>query len=31
MFESFGRPDFTEGVRSFVEKRPPMFGRLPAD
>jgi enoyl-CoA hydratase/carnithine racemase len=29
MVESFGRPDFGEGVRSFMEKRPPKFGRLP--
>ena len=29
MLESFGRPDFTEGVRSFVERRPPRFRRLP--
>jgi enoyl-CoA hydratase/carnithine racemase len=28
MVESFGRPDFTEGVRSFLEKRPPQFARL---
>jgi enoyl-CoA hydratase/carnithine racemase len=31
MVESFGRPDFAEGVRSFLEKRPPSFGRLGAD
>jgi enoyl-CoA hydratase/carnithine racemase len=30
MVESFGRPDFTEGVRSFLEKRPPAFERLGA-
>lgn len=30
MVESFGRPDFAEGVRSFLEKRPPNFGRLGA-
>jgi enoyl-CoA hydratase/carnithine racemase len=30
MLESFGHPDFTEGVRSFREKRPPSFQRLPA-
>lgn len=30
MIESFGRPDFAEGVRSFLEKRPPDFGRLPS-
>ena len=28
MVESFGRPDFAEGVRSFIEKRPPRFQRL---
>jgi enoyl-CoA hydratase/carnithine racemase len=28
MVESFARPDFTEGVRSFLEKRPPAFERL---
>lgn len=28
MLESFGRPDFREGVRSFVERRPPRFERL---
>ena len=28
MVESFGRPDFTEGVQSFLQKRPPVFGRL---
>ena len=28
MVESFGRPDFPEGVRSFLEKRPPRFARL---
>jgi enoyl-CoA hydratase/carnithine racemase len=25
MGESFGRPDFAEGVASFVEGRPPRF------
>ncbi len=29
MVESFGRPDFAEGVQSFLERRPPRFGRLP--
>lgn len=28
MRESFGRPDFREGVSSFVERRPPTFTRL---
>lgn len=28
MIESFSRPDFAEGVRSFTERRPPSFGRL---
>ena len=28
MVESFSRPDFKEGVQSFVEKRPPKFGRI---
>jgi enoyl-CoA hydratase/carnithine racemase len=28
MVESFGRPDFQEGVASFVERRPPKFARL---
>jgi enoyl-CoA hydratase/carnithine racemase len=28
MRESFLRPDFGEGVRSFTERRPPAFGRL---
>ena len=27
MLESFGRPDFREGVLSFLEKRPPRFPR----
>jgi enoyl-CoA hydratase/carnithine racemase len=31
MVESFGRPDFAEGVRSFLDKRPPQFPRLGAD
>jgi enoyl-CoA hydratase/carnithine racemase len=30
MVESFGRPDFGEGVQSFLEKRPPGFRRWPA-
>jgi enoyl-CoA hydratase/carnithine racemase len=28
MLESFKRPDFKEGVKSFLEKRPPKFGRI---
>jgi enoyl-CoA hydratase/carnithine racemase len=28
MLESFGRPDFKEGVQSFLEKRPPRFQRV---
>ena len=28
MVASFGRPDFKEGVTSFVEKRPPQFPRI---
>jgi enoyl-CoA hydratase/carnithine racemase len=28
MVDSFGRPDFKEGVRSFTERRPPNFDRL---
>jgi enoyl-CoA hydratase/carnithine racemase len=30
MMESFHRPDFAEGVRSFVDKRPPEFPRIGA-
>jgi len=30
MKESFERPDFGEGVRSFIEKRPPRFARITA-
>lgn len=29
MVQSFGRPDFGEGVRSFTERRPPSFDRVP--
>ena len=28
MVESFSRPDFKEGVQSFMEKRPPRFARI---
>jgi enoyl-CoA hydratase/carnithine racemase len=28
MIESFDRPDFREGVKSFLEKRPPKFDRV---
>lgn len=28
MVESFGRPDFKEGVESFTKKRPPQFRRI---
>jgi enoyl-CoA hydratase len=28
MVESFGRPDFKEGVQSYLEKRPPRFPRI---
>ena len=28
MVESFGRPDFKEGVQSFLQKRPPEFKRV---
>jgi enoyl-CoA hydratase/carnithine racemase len=30
MLESFGRPDFREGVNSYLERRPPAFERLSA-
>lgn len=30
MVQSFGRPDFGEGVRSFTERRLPRFDRVPA-
>jgi enoyl-CoA hydratase/carnithine racemase len=28
MLESFERPDFKEGVQSFLDKRSPKFGRI---
>ena len=28
MVQSFTHPDFTEGVQSFLQKRPPQFARL---
>lgn len=31
MVESFGRPDFAEGVRSFLDRRPPTFDRIGTD
>jgi enoyl-CoA hydratase/carnithine racemase len=31
MLESFGQPDFAEGVASFVERREPSFAPLGAD
>jgi enoyl-CoA hydratase/carnithine racemase len=30
MQESFGRPDFREGVQSYLDRRPPKFERLPS-
>jgi enoyl-CoA hydratase/carnithine racemase len=29
MLESFGRPDFREGVQAYLDRRPPSFGRVP--
>lgn len=31
MQESFARPDFKEGVQSFMQKRPPQFARIAAE
>lgn len=31
MVESFGRPDFQEGVQSYVQRRPPKFERIGED
>ena len=31
MAESLTRPDFKEGVTSFIEKRPPQFTRVKID
>jgi enoyl-CoA hydratase/carnithine racemase len=31
MVESFGRPDFGEGLAAFFQKRPPGFGRIGDD
>jgi len=31
MVESFGRPDFTEGVASYLQKRPPQFSPVSPD
>ena len=28
MVDSFGRPDFQEGVQSYLQRRPPKFDRL---
>jgi enoyl-CoA hydratase/carnithine racemase len=28
MVESFGRPDFREGVQAYLQRRPPVFERL---
>jgi hypothetical protein len=31
MIESFGRPDFQEGVQSYLQRRPPKFERIGED
>jgi hypothetical protein len=31
MVESFARPDFREGVQSYLEHRPPEFARVGGD
>lgn len=31
MVQSFDRPDFAEGVQSFLQRRPPSFARLPLE